>query len=416
VTATSVADTTKSASETITVLAAPIIGVRVNYGAGEFYDKTSGHKFVPRGFNYVRFTNHMIVPPVNQLVPFSATFAPGLYDATAVENALAAMEASGYNFVRILLDAEGSAVGIGNPTVSGLSTAYMANVADFVKRAKTYHLYVNPNIDDLPKTGGYQEMVSQKCVGCWPACWNLQYTTSGGITAEAKFWQDFIKGLVQQHTPMDVVFGYELREELHYPGEANPGDVNVPLLPTSGTMTAANGKTYDMSDPAQRTQLKNESLIYWTDRTREAIQQLAPGALVGVGFVTGANPYVPPFTAISASTADYIDGHTGPGEATTLTQDMTGWGKPPGPSEKPVIMGEFAARTNSILLESDAAAALKAWQIESCASFGFSGWALWSWDGFEQDAMGFPHWYAVRGTGLVKQVLSPVSRPDPCQN
>jgi hypothetical protein len=134
-----------------------------------------------------------------------------------------------------------------------------------------------------------------------------------------------------------------------------------------------------------------------------------------VGFVTGANPYVPPFTSISASTADYIDGHTGPGEGTTLTQDMTGWGKPMGPSAKPVILGEFAARTNSILLESDAADELKAFQVESC-SFGISGWALWTWDGFEQDAMGFPHWYALRGTGLVNRALSPAIRLDPCQN
>ncbi len=416
VTARSVADPIMSASSPVTVFAEPVIGVRVVAGAGEFYDKTTGLKFIPRGNNYVRFTNHMIVPPVNQSMPFSSTFGPGLYDPTAVETALAAMEASGYNLVRILLDAEGATAGIGNPSGPGVSTAYIANVADFVKRAKNHHLYVNPNIDDLPKTGGYQEMVSAQCVGCWPACWNLEYTTAGGITAEAKFWYDFIDSLVQKHAPMDAIFGYELREEYHYPDEINPGDVNMPLLPTTGTMTAANGKTYDMSDPAQRNQLKNDSLIYWTDRTRDLIQHLAPGALVGVGFVTGANPYVPPFTAIGASTADYIDGHTGPGEGTTLTQDMNGWGKPGGPSAKPVILGEFAARTNSILLESDAAAALKAWQVESCSSFGFSGWALWSWDGFEQDGMGFPHWYATRGAGLVNQALSPANRPDPCQN
>ena len=76
----------------------------------------------------------------------------------------------------------------------------------------------------------------------------------------------------------------------------------------------------------------------------------------------------------------------------------------------------LGVRTTSIPNESDAAAALRAWQVESCVSFGFSGWALWSWDTAEHDALGFPHRYALRDNGLVNQALAPVNRPDPCGN
>lgn len=413
ITATSAADSGKTASATITVFAAPVIGVRIVSGAGEFYDRRTGEKFMPRGNNYVRLQDHLIVPPVNQVLPFQSMFAPGLYDAARVETALAAMENSGYNLVRVWLDNVGATVGIGNPSGAGLSSAYMANMADFLKRARNHHIFVSPVTDDVPKLGGYQQMIDPQCATAWPACWDLEYTTSGGVAADVKFWQDFIRALVQQHAPMDAIFSYQIREEYHYKLDLGPGD-QAPILPASGSFKAANGQTYDMSDPAARERLKDDSLIFWTDSVRTAIQQIEPGAVVGVGFVTGANPYVPRFPVIAASTADYIDGHTGPGEGTTLTQDMSGWGKPAGPSPKPVIMGEFAARTTSIPDEADAAADLKGWQIESC-NFGITGWALWSWDTAEHDTLGFPHWYALRGTGLVNQELAPANRPDPCQ-
>lgn len=418
VTATAVASSASAASATITIFAAPPIGVRVLDGAGEFFDRRSGATFTLRGNNYVRFAPHMIVPPVSQSVMYDSMFGPGLYDSARVEAAFAAMEHSGYNIVRALQDCCGATQGIGNPNGDGLSADYMRNVTDFLRRARAHHLLAIVVPNDLPKLGGYQQTVDPTCALSWPGCWNLEYTTTGGITAEAKFWQDFIRSLVAQHAPMDTIFAYQLRGELWYPSaEHAVSGIALPLLPTSGPLTAANGKTYDMSDPAARMQVMSDSLVYWTDRTRSAIQQLAPGAMVGVGFVTGANPYVPPFPAIASSTADYIDGHTGPGEGTTLLQDMTGWGKPPGPSVKPVIMGEFAARKAPFPLEADAAAALRQWQIDSCASFGFKGWLLWSWDtnDLDQYAPDDQDWYATSGSGAVNAALAPSTRPDPCQ-
>lgn len=414
ITATAEASTMATASSTVTTFAEPDIGVRLVNGAGEFYHRKTGLKFVPRGHNYVRLEREMLGPPVNATNEWHTALSVGLYHVDRIEAAFAAMEALGYNTVRVFLDCCGATGGLGNPAGDGLNSAYLANLADFMKRAKAHHIYVITAMDQLPKIGGYQQLISPDCQMAWPSCANLEYTTSGGIAAGRKFWQDFVRGLVTQKAPMDALLGYSLRQEYYYPPDSQKESwAPLPLLPTSGTFTAANGKTYDMSDPNQRQQLMNESLIYWTDKTREAIQQLIPGALVSVGFVTGPNPYVPPFPNIAASTADFIDGHGGPGEGTTVGEALAGWGMPFGPSAKPVIMGEFAARTAVFPLEVDAAASLKQWQIDSC-HYGITGWLLWSWDTAEHDTLGFPHWYALRDSGLVSQVLAPTIRPDPC--
>jgi hypothetical protein len=412
--ATAQASSSASANATVSAFAAPVIGVRVADGAGEFFDRKTGLKFVPRGNNYVRLEREVIVPPVGEMHEWHTTLSVGLYHSDRIEAAFTAMEALGYNIVRVFLDCCGATTGLGNPSGDGVNPAYMANLADFMKRAKVHHIYVINAMDDLPKTGGYPQMIGPDCALAWPSCANLEYTTSGGVVADRKFWQDFIRGLVAQKAPMDALFGYGLRQEYYYPPDDQKESwAPLPLLPASGLFTVANGKTYDMADENARRQMMDESLTFWTDKIRESIQQLAPGALVGVGFVTGANPYVPRFSAVAASTADFIDGHSGPGEGTTVEEALTGWGKPPGPSTKPVMMGEFAARVASFPLEADAAAALKQWQVDSC-QYGITGWLLWSWDTAEHDDLGFPHWYALRESGLVGQVLAPTIRPDPC--
>jgi hypothetical protein len=96
------------------------IGIRGN--PAEFYDTASGLSFTPRGNNYVRLA---LAPDEH------STFTPGRYDATAVEAALNRMQLDGYNVVRVFFS-NGIAAGVSGP---GLDPAYMANVADFLRRA-----------------------------------------------------------------------------------------------------------------------------------------------------------------------------------------------------------------------------------------------------------------------------------------
>jgi hypothetical protein len=75
------------------------IGVRVVNGVGEFYDRVTGQKFVPRGNNFIR------IGPQTDLsgarIVYHTLFDLGGYNASEAEDALRRMHANGYNVVRV---------------------------------------------------------------------------------------------------------------------------------------------------------------------------------------------------------------------------------------------------------------------------------------------------------------------------
>jgi hypothetical protein len=119
------------------------IGVRIINGVGEFYNRTTGNEFVPRGMNYVRLAQQ---PKSDGSTTFGhALFDPGKYDSSRVNSDLQKMHAAGYNVIRVFLspDTMGTASG-------GLSPAYMKNVADLLNYAKQSQIYVMFTLDWLP--------------------------------------------------------------------------------------------------------------------------------------------------------------------------------------------------------------------------------------------------------------------------
>src|SRR5262249_31311658 len=77
-----------SNSAGLTILASHRIGVRPAGSFAEFYDRTTGATFTPRGNNYIRLATLTDRNGNPQLA--HSTFAVGLYDQTGAENALAA--------------------------------------------------------------------------------------------------------------------------------------------------------------------------------------------------------------------------------------------------------------------------------------------------------------------------------------
>src|SRR5690349_14215577 len=73
------------------------IAVRVVSGAGEFYDRVTGQKFVPRGNNYIRLGPQTTLDG-KHIITHSA-FNPGSYDPARATLALQRMHADGYNIV-----------------------------------------------------------------------------------------------------------------------------------------------------------------------------------------------------------------------------------------------------------------------------------------------------------------------------
>jgi len=378
------------------------IGIRVENGVGEYYDRVTKKKFIPRGMNYVRIgpqTN-----PYGESTTYHAVFDPDKYDAQRISAALQRMHSDGYNVVRVFL----SQNTIGTKD-DGLSEDYMKNVADFLTQAKQNQIYVMFTQDWLP-AGKYDSIISRDCCTNFNLM-NLNYLSPGGLAANVAFFQDFVQGLFDLRAPTDVIFSYELRNEMFYETD------QPPLSLTQGRITAANNKVYDMASAQDKEQMVNENLVYWIDTVRAAILEKDLTALVSVGFFQPQTPnpsrvgdtrLAVTEPAIWQSQADFIDLHAYPGFELSLKQYVENFGIKD-MEQKPIIMGEFGGEVNRFLSADVAVQRLVNWQVESC-KYGFDGWLFWTWDDSEE-----PDFFnALMDDGKIEKALAPLTRPDAC--
>src|ERR1700737_2878502 len=299
------ADSSKYASAAVSVLAPHRIATRPTATVAEFFDRTTGNPFIPRGNNYVRLgaQNCPFAPPADHTV-----FNVGLYSATEVESALAFMQTNGYNTVRIFLNGWCPENTLGN-AAGGLSSAYLANVVDFLGRAKNHGIFVIIAIGWLPLVGGYAEQYSS-CTDFND--FNTLNLCPGGGQASTSFFHDLVQGLIAQKSPLDAIFAYEIRNEYYYNSDLPP------LSRTSGMITTADGQTYDMSNQTSRQQMMDNGLIHFTNQCRAAIVALDPTAMISISFFApqGPNPtriadprVIRVYPAIANSNADFVDLH-----------------------------------------------------------------------------------------------------------
>ena len=385
------------------------IGVRVVDGVGEFYDRVTGERFVPRGNIYTRLAEQ--VSDSGHTMLWHSAFNPSHYNPALADEVLLRMHSDGYNIVRIGVNNCCRSDSLGDP-VGGLSSVYISNIVDFLRRAKANDIFVLLETGDLPKFGGYIELMD---LTSWSADFagnSASLLRPGGILAYTKFLDDFIGELIHQGAPLDAILAYDLAGEFFYDGNLPPFSL------TSGIVQTVNGKSYDMAVEEDKQRMMDEGLVYWINTLREEILRLDPTALVTLGFFWPQKPHparmgdprvIETRPAIWESSADFIDLHPYPGWELTLPQYVDNFGMA-GMEEKPIIMGEFGAARSSYASEAGAARALHDWQVESC-NYGFDGWLLWTWDTEEQ----VEFYNALTGQGLINQVLSPANRPDPCQ-
>lgn len=377
------------------------IGVRQVGGVGEFWDRATGGKFVPRGNNYVRLGPQE--DEWGQPLFYHSVFDPGAYNAVQIEAAFARMQEDGYNVVRVFWS-QNTIMKAGQ-----FDPAYVANVVDLARRASAHGLYVLFTMDWTPG-GKYGEIMGRDCCTRFNGT-NLTYLAPSGLEATQAFFVDYIRALLAAGLPKDAVWAWELRNELFFDGD------QPPLSLTGGLVTTANGKTYNMASAADKQLMLEEGLVYWIDSLRAAIRALDPTALVTVGFFHPQEPNPSRIgdtrlavtrPAIWQSQADFIDLHPYPGVELTLAEYVENYGLD-NYQAKPVVMGEFGAFTNSYGSEAAAAQALQNWQIESCG-YGFDGWLLWTWDTYEQPEI----WNGLSGNDAIDYALAPGRRPNPC--
>jgi hypothetical protein len=386
------------------------IGVRTVGGHGEFYDRATGKTVTPRGANYIRLAPQ--VDWVGNHINYHSTFNVGLYNSADADKVLARMAADSFNVVRVFLNGCCGVGTLGDSAAGGLTPAYVANLADFLTRAKTHGIGVMLTTDGLPNFGGYQNVLYQSCCAQFDDG-NMNALTVQGLTAHAMMWRDLITGLKADGAPLEAVFAYELVNELSF-------DVNFPPLSlSSGMVSTGNGNTYDMSDAASRQAMMDDNLAFWTSHVRDSIVALDANALVTVGFFEpqGPNPsrigdprFIHVYPAIAQSSADFVDLHAYLGGSLTIDQYAQNFGEDAYPA-KPVIMGEFGAPTTIAGTAELAAQGLVSWQTGSCPH-GFKGWLLWTWD-IDGDAS-YPFWTMTSGDSAVENSLAPAKRANAC--
>jgi hypothetical protein len=404
-TGATVAATTTAPSIVTTAPATPPdhdVGVRVVNGVGEFYDRFTGERFVPRGMNYVRLGRQTRAD--GSITYGHSLFDPGQYDPVVVGADLQKMHADGYNVIRVFLspDTMGTAQG-------DLSSDYLANVVDLLDHAAANSLYVMFTLDWLPG-GTYGDILSADCCTEF-ALMNANFLPPAGLRANQAFFRDFAAELIRRNAATEHVFSYQLRNEMFYDSD------QPPLSFTSGTVTTANGSSYDMASAADREAMLEENSVFWLDSVRAAILEVDPTALVSVGFFVphGPNParigdprVVVSAPAIWESTLDFIDVHAYAGFELDLLEHVENFGMS-GMQTKPIVMGEFGGEVSRFESITAAALTFRDWQVESC-DYGFDGWIFWTWDLDEQADF----FNALMEGGAINGVLAPVLRPDPC--
>ena len=382
------------------------IGVRVVGGDGEFFDRRNGATFVPRGSTYLRRGWRDVGG--GHLISHQATFDVGAYDAAAAEAALEAMRAEGYNAVKVFLDAACVRTCLGDATTMLLSFDYVTNVLDFLRRAKANGLEVVLAIDEPPWGTAWNAQIGAPFDG-----FNAWYLTRAGVDGFSGFWRTFVATLAALRAPLEMVWAYELGGETWFQSDREP------LSRRSGTVTTANGLTYDLGDATQRDEMLAAGLAHFTERVRAAIRSVDGTALVTMGVIAPTSPHTwrvgdtriaLPLAALERTPLDFVDLHVYPGWDLPLPLLAENVGLRQ--SRKPIVVGELGAYHFAFPTVDAAAAGLATWQAASCA-YGVDGWLLWTWD--TPTPIEPRMWSAAAENGRLAQALGPRARPDPCQ-
>jgi Cellulase (glycosyl hydrolase family 5) len=369
----------------------------------QLVDRRTGLPFVARGWNYVRLGAQMT--PAGRIV-YHSTFNLGRYEPARAERALRLMHTSGYDVVRVFLDAACFRACLVDPQTGELSPAYVSNVADFLRRAAAANVEVMLTIDYPPDRGRYGELLQAEA-GSQTDGVNRFYLTPGGIRASAAFWSDLVSALARRDAPLRDVVGYELLNEVTFANRRRP------LTLRAGTFTSPAGRRYRLASTAERTRLLADGLVYWLDTVRRAIRDVDPTALVGVGFAQPLEQRsIGPSlvrAVLERSQADFVDVHaySSLGLPWRVYAAQAGFAA----SRKPLLMGELGAFRATYPTVADAEWALRS-RIEESCGYGFSGWLAWSWDTRDQPEL----WNATSAGGALERALAPAAWPSPCSH
>jgi len=377
-----------------------VIGVRQVNGVGEFFDKRTDDKFIPRGVNYV-------------FVPVGSNYTNlllrvGIYDPQRTRDDFAKLAGLGYNTVRVFLDQCNAGPGcIGDDDNVGLNPEYLDNIADMMSAAQETGIFIQFTSNDLPDQGGYSDEANSASGGIFAGYRNSYYLTPQAISATRRYWRDLLTGLIERNAAFDAVLGWQLLNEQWMFAD------QPPLSLTEGMVQTTTG-TYDMSDPAQKVQMVDDGMVYYITQMKEEILIHDPTALVTMGFFTPeiAVPdwYVETVSLLERSDLDYFDFHWYSG-ASSFQEHAERFGMV-GYDEKPIVLGEYGSfRHIYAEIDSAARAAIQT-AAESC-EYGFDGWLYWTYYPANPN-IGDRTWGLVDEDDYLLNLFAPVNQADIC--
>ena len=377
---------------------------RIAVRNGRFVLPATGQEFKPRGFNYIRLRPS-----------WHGTFSPKSYDGPRADAMLADLEHNGFNLTRVFIDHTAGEGVVATRDADRLSPDFMANVADFLRRAARHGIRVVPALIHLPQCARYQALAANPPQGIGGL--NALYLHKGGIDAKARYAADFVKTLRDADPALlPAVFAYELDNETHLAATSPPFSL------TKGTVTPADGATYDCASEAGLQRMADENLKLWANTCADAIRRVDPQALVSTNVFTfravgrsgpgrlrrdhtrdrrfPARPL-----ALAHTRLDYLDIHFYPFDNQTLDRDLASieWDQLEAACTargKPLIMGEFGAFKGPYPTPPQAAAAMAA-HLRRVLGLGFLGYLYWTYDCDEQERL----WNAKSGRGEIFQAL-----------
>jgi hypothetical protein len=378
------------------------------YGIAGFYDQQNSQNFIPRGVNY-----SILVPVTDHYE--DRLFGVGVYGHNRTLLDFKTLKAAGYNTVRIILDGCTTGDGcLGLENAEGMNPAYLDNMVDLMRLAKEQELFLLFASADLPELGGYQQLANQGASQAFSEGRNAGYLTPEGIQATQKYWTDLLTGLIAREAPLDIVLGWELQDEQYYQSDQAPFSLE------DGKVRPANGKTYNMSDAAQKQAMAVDGLRHYIKQVRESIHAHDPTALVTMGFFAPDLPnpwreadarYVDTSPLLNDSSLDFFDLHASPGMGLSMAEIAQNFGLD-GHNSKPILMGEVGANTWIYPVISAAAIVIQDWIAVSCPE-GFSGWL---YQGYFPSPAGLwdATWGSIDDGSTILNALSPLMQPDAC--
>jgi F5/8 type C domain len=363
-------------------------------GGTELVDRRTGSVFVPRGVSLLKDEAQTSGPyPILDML-----VAPGHYDDHWTRARLRQLARLGYTTVRVWLDhCPGDC--LTNPDGSA-KAAWLDNVTALLQAARDTRIAVMLVSNELPEVGYADQLPSG---GVFDGGFDATILSSQGVALTRTYWRTIIGGLQARGAPLQAVLAYELLNETFFELDRNP------LALTSGTVTTANGMTYDMADQAARDAMVDEGQVYWADQAAATIHQLDPDALVTLGFFppTHDTRLVRSAYFVQHANVDFVDAHHYPGMASYLADDIDAMGLT-GYTAKPVVLGEMGAFRLAYPDAMAGAAGLAGLQATSCDA-GIDGWLTWVMGSLDDSIIP-----VEEGKGAILKVLSPARRPDPC--